>query len=190
MQQDVQHDNAGLTPIFYTKPMKNEPASAECGYPVYVEQERIRIMIAGDKENIIDRKANDEDRNRFADAYARFKRKAERSHDGTPLEEWPQLATTQVAMLKEFNIFTVQMLANVPDTSLGKMGPGARDLKSKAQNFLNNDAPRAAQSEKIAALQADNDTLRAEVAEMKEQIAAMAAANAKTAEPVKKASAK
>jgi len=170
MQND--HDTAGLLVSFYYKAIKNEQESEAQGYPVYKDQERVKIVIAGDKNTVIDRKASEEDRARFASHYERFKNKNEQAVDGFPLENWPQLTVSQVALLKEFNIFTVEAMASVSDSNVARMGPGVRALRDKALEFMRDVEPKARQTERMQSLEAENSELKDRLEELEAKMAA------------------
>lgn len=162
-------ETEGLIPMFYVNAVQNKAESAEAGRPVFKEQERIKIMFVGDRSQEIDRKASDEDRERFHDAYEKFKRKQEQVAEGTPIEQWPVLNVTQVAELKHHNIFTVEHLAQLNDQGLSKVS-GLRELQKRAKVFLETLAPDAALADKMAALEKDNEKLKEQVAALMAEI--------------------
>ncbi len=170
MQND--QDTAGLLVSFYYKAVKNEPESEAKGYPVYADQERVKIVIAGDKNTVIDRKASEEDRERFAKHYERFKAKSEQAVDGFPLENWPQLSVSQVALLKEFNITTVEAMTSVSDSNASRMGPGVLALRDKAIEFMRDVEPKARQAERMQSLEAENGALKDRLEELEAKMAA------------------
>lgn len=56
---------------------------------------------------------------------------------GTPLEAWPRTADVSlVASLKESGIYTVENLADLPDSRLGVLPMGGRDLREQAKVFI------------------------------------------------------
>ena len=55
---------------------------------------------------------------------------------GTPLKEWPEISRSMAASLRSQNIFTVEALADIPDTKLTMVGPDGRTWRDKAQAFL------------------------------------------------------
>ena len=169
-------DIDGLHVVFYTKAVKNNSESEIRGYPVFHEQERLRILIAGDKFTEVDRKASEEDRQRFSRAYENFQKKREQVAVGFPIENWPQLDVAQVARLKEYNIFTVELLSALSDANARNMGPGMIELREKAKHFLNNSAPAAAQAERMGSLEAENAALKERLAALERAVVENAAA--------------
>ena len=81
---------------------------------------------------------------------------------GTPLEEWAFLNATRTAELKHLGMRTVEQVAHLSDDMLGQIGPGGRDLRTRAQQFLKP--------------QSEVETgLRGEVADLKQQLASQSA---------------
>ena len=83
---------------------------------------------------------------------------------GTPIEEWALVSKSEALSLKSINIHTVDQLAAAPDVALNWLG--ARDLRTKAQAFLE----QAKDGSAITKLMAENATLKSDVEMMKTQI--------------------
>lgn len=73
-----------------------------------------------------------------ADAFKAWESKQRLADHGTPLETWPIVNRAQVAQLKHVNVFTVEDLAELPDSALPNTGLGlnAREIRAKAQAWL------------------------------------------------------
>src|SRR6478752_3026619 len=102
---DFSRPHAGderLFVIFYMGILKNETRSIDEARPIFDDVEHVRIIIPGDKQNIVDRPARDTDRQRFAKQYAAFKQgKSEEDQvSGTRLTEWPFLTRGQCEELR------------------------------------------------------------------------------------------
>ncbi len=156
----------GLFVVFHLHPELNETKSAEEGRPIYEEQEYITIIIPGDKDNIVDRKVMQQDRERFPRQYMAFKAKEDQPQVGTPLEEWSGVSRSQIEELKFFNVTTVEALAAIPDSQSQKF-MGINALKQKALAYIE-DTSLAAPFEQ---LQQENQVLKDEIAVMKDQLA-------------------
>lgn len=157
---------AGIYPFFSVEPVHMENLSEKEGRPIYHDVEMVRIVIAGDNKTEIVRKVKDDDRNRWPQEYAAFKRGEERALTGTPVEEWPAINRSQAMELKHLRILTVEMLAAVPDTALQGIGMGARELRAKAQAFLAA-SKDTAEAQRYAA---ENERLKDQMADMQRQI--------------------
>jgi len=99
---------------FSMRPLVNEEESAKAQRPIYEDREFIQIMIPGDKQNIILRVAEDFDRQRFAEHYAKFKAGASQVI-GTPLANAGIFPASRCEEFAHFGIRTVEQLANAND---------------------------------------------------------------------------
>lgn len=158
---------------FYTMPVKDESASAKEGRPIFRDREYIEIRASGNQNNIINRPADNLDRQRFSRQYDLFKKGCDEQMVGTPLTEVTWLTRSQVEELAYVRIRTLEQLANVNDETCQRM-VGLRDLKNKAEKFLEASEKAAP----ITALQEENATLKGQVealaAQMKELLDAKA----------------
>ena len=151
---------------FYVRPVMNSFKSAQEGRPIFDEVDFIRIIIPGDKNNVVDTKVTEEHKVRFESQYGKFKKNQEQAITGTPLEVWPLMTVGQVAELKALNIHTVEQLADLPD-GLAQRIMGSHALRAKAKTFLEAAAGDAATTR----LQAELETRDNEIALLKEQMA-------------------
>ena len=151
---------------FYTKAVQDKAASVEAGRPIYKEKHYVRIFTPGNKTSVIDRAATDRDKREFAVQYEAFLRSEDSEVlEGTPLSEWPQVNRAQVEELAYFNVKTVEHLAHMADNVAQKF-MGAITLRQRAKDYL----AKAENSAPIVALREENETLRQELAAMKDQI--------------------
>jgi hypothetical protein len=127
---------------FYMRTVEDKERTLSEGRKCFKDVEFVRIMIPGDRNPAADRRVqrtdNDvtDDRLRFPKQYARFKNQQEQPiHDGTPLNLWPGISGSLVEELKFINIHTVEQLADLADTYVGKM-PNGQSLKAKAATFV------------------------------------------------------
>jgi len=154
-------------PEFRMEAVLDEMATQRQGYPIYRDEERVKIHIPGNSLSIPVERVNDEHRQRWPEAYKRFKDGQEMSHEGTPLEMWPAISSkSQVLFLKHHDIHTVEMMANVSDYNLNKLGMGARQLRDLAKAFLDS-AQRNAMTK---SLMAENEKMAVELIDAKNQI--------------------
>jgi hypothetical protein len=138
--------------------------SAKQGRPIFFDVEKVSIINPGSRDDhhaIVD----DSIRQRFPAQYKEWKETRKELVKGegfTPLVEAPFLGASQIEELRHLNIVTVEMLANLNDAGIQRIGMGARDLVAKAKGFLRvaNDTAAAVK-------------LQAELAERDQQIAAL-----------------
>lgn len=140
----------GCTVFFNEAAERNARASDEAGAPIFDVVHYARLVAPGQRlsEVVYEvwRHRAGEAKGRFVDdqhvigrvqeAYEAWRTGQATSDTGTPLEQWPQLDVAQVASLKHQNVRTVQQLAELPDASLGRIGPQARTLRDQAKEFL------------------------------------------------------
>jgi hypothetical protein len=153
----------GCIPRFHVKAVESKARSEVEGRPVFDEVPYVEILIPGDRTSIVDRPLQDADKDRWPQQYARFKENRERVVTGTPLELWPYLNVARVAELRALNIFSVEAIADLSDTGLGKIGPEARELQQRAKAFLQ------PQSATETDLRTENQELRGQIANLQAQ---------------------
>lgn len=122
---------------FILKARQDQAATKREGRPIYRETEYIDIKIPGDRTGGICRPATDQDRARFPEHYRRFKQRVEGGDDntGTPLSEWPLISRSMCEELAFFHVKTVEQLANMADTQVGKF-MGLYAIRDKAKLWL------------------------------------------------------
>src|SRR6478735_5812707 len=120
---------------FFMQPMKDEAASVLEGRPIYNDTKMIEIRVRGDRNNIVVRPVREDDRMRFASAWAAYEKGLAAHGDGTPLAEWPVMSASMVEELRYFGFHTVEQIANASDMVIGKM-PGLSAIKDRAKLFL------------------------------------------------------
>jgi hypothetical protein len=118
--------------------IKNKSKSEQEGRPIFDEKEMVEVKIPGDKQFSYVGEVTDVERHRWPEIYAAFKRGEERAASGTPLEHWPnaELNKSRVAELKAQNILSVEELAGISDSTLPKLGIGARELREQARAYI------------------------------------------------------
>ena len=167
--QHQRNPDDGLYVEFSMFPEQNAAKSIEEGRPIFDEVPYIKIMIPGDKDNIIHRRVKDTDKQRWPRQWKAFESNMEQPLEGTPLAEWPGITRAQVEELAHFGCKTVEQLAQMPDSQSGKF-MGVRLLQQKAQDYLKASEANAP----FAHLQAENEKLRNELEALKDQFAEMA----------------
>jgi chaperonin cofactor prefoldin len=121
---------------FMTMEVKDEAASAARGRYVGRKVEMVRIIIPGDKHNIVERRVRESDKQRWPKQWEAFRRMEDFVPDGTIIDTWPMLSKSQVEDLKYNNIYTVEAIADLPDDKLSALGLGGRMLRKHAQAFI------------------------------------------------------
>lgn len=170
-------DTSHLHITFYIDTVEDPKATAEAGVPKFKDVEMVKIMFAGDRNSVLVAPANDTSfcperreqvpyKEQFPRHYAAFKEQRELHADGTPIDQLPGITGSRIAEFKAQKVFTVEALAALDGTALGKLGMGAREWKVKAQAWLDK-AREGAIDSKLAA---QNEALQAQLAAMAETI--------------------
>lgn len=163
---DYTEMNKGVQPQFFVEPVYDAQASERDGCPRYREEERVRIIVAGDQFNIATHPVDDKIKERFPEHYSRWKATREERHiDGTPLRQWPLLSPVQIAEFEAANIFSVEMLAGLADTNVNKIHEG-RQWREKAKAWLE----QAKDSSTATRLAAENQRLGDKIAELEARL--------------------
>jgi hypothetical protein len=163
----------GLHVEFYIDSKHMPYLSEQAGRPVHQDTEYVKIIIPGDKNLITEREATENDRQRFALEYARFKNglKEEEQAVGTPLKVWPAMSRSMAKEFAHFNVHTVEQLAGISDTAKQAFGMGAQEWSVKAKAYLET-ATNSAASEKYAV---ENEALKQQIADLQKQFAELSA---------------
>lgn len=166
---------------FFSDPIKNESQSREAGRPMFDDGEFVRIRWPGDRNRELVAPANqpsvrNPDTNewltyidRFPRHYEAFRQNATFLGGGAPIEEAPFLTKAQVAELKAVSIHTIESLAGLSESSLSKLGMGARKLMDQAKAYID----KAKDSALETKLAADNADLRAQLKTLADQVAGL-----------------
>lgn len=161
----------GLLVEFFMDAVHLKAKSDREGRNIFEDREHVRIIPIGDNKTVNIREATDQDRQRFAEEYAVFKKGTEGAFVGTPLKQWPTMLPSQIKLLEHFNVYTVDQLAELDDIAINRIGPGTRDLVEKAKAFIAK-AKSTADAQHFAV---ENERLRSEMAQMQQTIKDLAA---------------
>jgi hypothetical protein len=162
--------NKGITPLFFVEELPDDAATEKAGTLKVREQECVRLIIAGDMLSAAVHPVTREIKERFADAYDRWKRTRSNDHiEGTPLSAWPLASRGFIMELNAINIRSVEDLSGVADTNIQRITDG-RVWRAKALAWLKTNKEAGA-SAKYAA---DFERVTVENADLKDQIAKLA----------------
>lgn len=151
---------------FGSFPELDQDASAKEGRPIFKEAVYINVMVPGDRD-IVHRRAWEKDYDRFPRQYAAFLNKQNQDHvSGTPLKIVPWLTLGQVKELEYFNCYTLEQLANMPDSQSNKFMQ-INKLKQLAKDHLQ----AAKESAPLTAMRAEMDEKDNRISTMEKQLA-------------------
>ncbi len=128
--------NDGTLGTFYMHAKQNNYKTKEQGRAVYDDIPYIKIIIPGDKNQIVDRPANDADKQRYVEAWGRFEAGRSGLAEGTAIERWPYLTPAQIMEMRALGIQTVEQIASTSDANLKLFGMNGRELREQAEQYL------------------------------------------------------
>lgn len=123
----------------YDKAVKDEEASEKSDVPIYRSSVYIKKRVPNSRD-IYDQPVKSTDRENYRELFEMFERGEQAPLDGTPIDQWPGIDVASIESLKAANIFTVQALANMPETGMYRLPAGFMNLKSKAKKWLESGA--------------------------------------------------
>ena len=154
---------------FYTEALEFKAESEKAGRPIFKDVPFIKVIVPGDTNNVIERKATKDDEMKFPRAWARYKAEEKEAVDGMPLEQWPQITRSLLKELKYFEVHTVEQLAGLSDSQVSKLGMGFTEYRNKAKAFLEAAAGTASQTAQAL----ENERLKQQMADLQAQIVAL-----------------
>lgn len=114
---------------------------------------------------------------RYKSQYAAWKRGEELPLNGTPIKGWGVISPAQQETLIRMTVLTVEDLADINDEGIRRIGMGALDLKRKALAWIAQLKDKGPLTVKMAAIEAENASLKNSVETLTEQVQALLAAS-------------
>lgn len=162
---------------FYMRAVEDPVESEKAGRPIFKDVPFVKIMVPGDRHNVVDVPVWDDPRvkpgkdgsgshtSRFPAEWAAFKAQQAQVETGTPLSLLPGIPATMVKELEYFHIRTVEDLISAPASSVqGIMG--INKLKGMAEDYVARAKGAAPDKALRAALEAKDNELAALRAQM------------------------
>lgn len=165
-------NDKGVVAIFRNGTVKNNVKSAEAGRPIFDDIELVEIRHPGTRDHgvypatershwLVDEITGEQRpisfAERFSKQYQQFKSNQQQTKSGTPLDYLTFLTEGKRAELRALNIYTAEALAIIDGAELKNLGPGGREWKNKAIEFLEN----SNDASKVTKLEAELETIRA-----------------------------
>ncbi len=145
---------SGNLVYFWQQDDIDEIASRETGKTVFKKVVYIKIQTPGDRLNIIEREATEQDKKTYSGQYEAFLKKEEYRAQGFQLRSWREIDKVRLMGLEAEGVYTLEQFAEYPDSACNNLGPGYIGLKYKAIAFLKNS------SSEVAILQQQIDELK------------------------------
>ena len=163
------HDpDDNLVVLFKHQAFENSEKSLAEGRPIFDEVEvceirapglkDVKVFPATDVTRWIDDPFTGRQRKqtyveRFRHQYQQFKAHAAQTKSGTPLELAAFLSDGRRAELRAQNVYTVEMLADIDGAELKNLGPGGREMKNRAIEFIAESRATAPNKQMLAELE-------------------------------------
>lgn len=179
--------DAAAVALFRLHAVKNEGKSLEAGRPIYDDVEVCEIRFPGSRAVSVfpatafshwqgDINSGEQIpityAERFMRQYQQFKMHNPQTKSGTPLADAAFLTEARRAELRALNIYTVEALATIDGQELKNLGHNGRDLKNKAQEYIEESkrgAPNLAMQAELEVLRARNAILEEDTKLLKER---------------------
>ena len=151
MFQHIKDPDDNLVALFKQLSVPDDNATIAEGRPVFKDQEVVEIRKPGAKDYSVhlaiavshwveDPFTGGQTQityaERFRRQYQQFKAQAAQTKSGTPLDYASFLTESRRAELRAQNIYTVEQLAAVDGAELKNLGPGGRDMKNAAVEYI------------------------------------------------------
>ena len=161
---------AAVYPRFFMEAVQDIVASEQQGRPIFRDEERVEIIMAGNPYSKPVHRVTHEHKERWSKEYEAFRKGEEIALEGTPLEQWPVLKRSMVLELKALGFQTVDQIADMSDHAVQRIPMYGRRLKELAGAFMDD----AKASALVTAATAANDRKDAEIAALRLQVENMA----------------
>ena len=155
---------------FYSEQVPDKQKTQALGRPAYRTVDRVEIFIPGDHTTTVSRKVRESDKQRWPRQWEAYRKQQDFVPDGTLLDNWPLLTKGQIEDLKYNPVYTVEQLAEIPDSLLDNLGLGARRMREHAKAFLEASEKGAASMRLVD----ENERLKNQVSLLTSQISDLA----------------
>lgn len=170
---------------FEVRPVEDREASIEAGKTVYKDEIFAIVTPAGTRDrlekiasewiaNLWEGAKQERIPSAWPEAYEQklksFLQNKEVPVDGTALEVMTTLTPAQVKNCLNANIRTVEDLAEATEEAMTRIGMGGRDLKQKAQAWLDTAGKQGKAAQELNHLRVENDSQKTQINEMSETI--------------------
>jgi hypothetical protein len=146
-------------------------AAIASGGPAYVAKDYVKIFRPVEHNLwVVDREATDLDKARFPRHWQAYQDNRAQIPDGFPIALLFPNDPDRVDILRSQRIHTVEQLAGVSEAALGRLGMGGRELREKAQDYLE----KAGDREQWSAMQQAREQDQAVIAALKAEMAELA----------------
>lgn len=162
--------------MFYTRPVHMPAKSKAENRPIYEDRTYVRIHPPGERLNIVDRAATEQDKRRWPLQWSQFAQNREQTPEGTPIDLLYNDKPSIAAMLKANGVHTIEQCAELSGPAIDNIGMGAQRYSNDAKKYLELSAKGVKASQLKAELE-DRDReimgLKHELELMRDELAAL-----------------
>jgi hypothetical protein len=172
--------DSSMIVMFYLKPVINPSQSDANNRPTYDDKIFVRIHPPGERLNIVDRPATDNDKKRFPVQWMQFRENAPQETSGTPIDMLFPSTPSVSAALKASGVHTVEQCAELSAHAIETIGMGAQQWVNTAHRYLQvaNKGVKASELRKmtedkdreIHSLKHTLDLMKKEIDHLREQV--------------------
>ena len=165
LAQRHQQRRENLILRFFQQAVPNALKSQEAGREICDQVDFVSIIVPGSRDEVIE-KVGEAQKKRFAPQYEHWRKTQEQPPEGQPLDRVPWLNVAQIRELQYLNIKTLEQLAGLSDTAIQHIGMGGRDLRARAQAYIEAGKGTAELSRymvRISELERENASLRDDI---------------------------
>lgn len=164
-------DDGKLVVAFYKNAVKNNFKSMQEGRPIFEDKDFIKIIIPGSRD-VTEARVTEQYKERFPRQWAAYQNKQQVKIEGTPLSELTWMGRSMVAEFAACNVNTVEQLVGMSDVDGGKF-MGWNQIKQRCERYLQaakGEAPALVMEKQVADLSKENETLKAQMAELAAEV--------------------
>ena len=162
LDSDVRDADKNLHVTFYTQTQKG----------IWEGKPFVRIVTPGDKTNIPDRPAREDDKRRFPRLWLNYQSQNAEGGPipGTPLTQWnaerpDDFTAGQMDEMRVLKFQTVEQIAGASDGQIQKIGMGGAGLRDRAKAYLSG-KNAAENSSELAETKKQLETLQSQMAQL------------------------
>lgn len=128
--------DSGMVVMFYLHPVLNPARSNELGSSQYDDVVFVRIHPPGERLNIIDRKATDNDKRRFPIQWQQFMQNRPQTNNGVPIDLLFPAQPSISAALKASGVHTIEQCSELSAHAIETIGMGCQNWVNDAKRYL------------------------------------------------------
>lgn len=134
----VEYDGGarGQFAVFYNRAVHDPIASGHAGRPIHKDRIYIRVSPPGERLNVVDRPATEDDKRRWPLQWHQFTQNHEQIPEGTPIGQlYPEKPSIEQT-LKGSGVHTIEQCAELSGNAIENIGMGAQSWVNAAKAYL------------------------------------------------------